>query len=264
MGVVSGSTKAPSRRSGRAPQILAPVGLDDKPALLPEPEANRLTALLDRLAGEVVLRHAIGRRVLDLGRGAPRITEWVGGRVDRLTVLDAVDLGRRETVHIPLPDQSFDMIYSLRTLPHLGHDASSSASALGSVLDEVGRLLIPGGVAVLELDNARSPLGLYHLVRQPGSLGDRGPLVVDSPRGLTRFDTLGRFLKHLPASLTPVELHGLRLAIASAHVLSIPVVGRILTRLEWYGRDQPLLRRFGAHLLLVLRRLTPPRIPSSA
>ena len=42
-------------------------------------------------------------------------------------------------------------------------------------------------------------------------------------------------------------------------LLAIPVLGRVLARLEWWGRDQPLLRRFAAHLLLILRRLTPPR-----
>ncbi len=240
------------------PQILAPVGVDDRPALLPR-ESDRLTSLVDRLTGDVVLRHATGRRVLDLGRGAPEVAEWVRPRVDRLTVVDAVDLGRGAAIRVPLPDASYDCVYSLRTLPHLGHDAESSQAALGSALEELARVLAPGGVAVLELNNARSPIGLYHGVRRLGRLG--GPLVIDSPRGLTRFDALGRVIARLPSSLTPVDLHGVQWMVASPHLLAVPVLGRVLARLEWWGRDQPLVRRFAAHLLLVLRRLTPPRAP---
>lgn len=242
------------------PQILAPVGVDDLPAVLPR-EGGRLTPLLDRLTGDVVLRHATGRRVLDLGRGAPTVAEWVRPRVDRLTVVDAVDLGRGAHLRLPLPDSSYDCVYSLRTLPHLGHDAESSQAALGSAFDELARVLVPGGIAVLELANARSPIGIVHgLRRLHRSLGP-GPLVIDSPRGLTRFDRLGRVISRLPPALTPVDLHGVRILVASPHLLAVPIVGRVLTRLEWWARDQPLLRRFAARLLLVLRRLTPPRDP---
>lgn len=260
MAVVSGSTNGPSRAPRALPQILAPVGVDDQPALLP-PESNRLTTLLDRLTGDVILRHATGRRVLDLGRGAPMVAEWVGPRVDRLTVVDAVDLGRGAQIRLPLPDGSIDCVYSLRTLPHLGHDAESSQAALRSTLDELARVLVPGGVAVLELANARSPVGVYHGLRRLHRSRGGAPLVVDSARGLTRLDGLGRVIARLPSTLTPVDLHGVRLWVASPHLLAVPLLGRVLTRLEWWARDQPLLRRLAAHLLLVLRRLTPPHAP---
>lgn len=256
MAIVSGSTNGPSRAPRRMPQILAPVGVDDQPAPLPA-GSDRLSTLVDRLAGEVVLRHATGRRVLDLGRGAPAVTEWVGPRVDRLTVVDAVDLGRGAEIRLPLPDGGYDCVYSLRTLPHLGHDTESSRAALVSALEELGRVLAPGGVAVLDLANARSPIGVYHGLRRLGA----GPLVIDSPRGLTRFDALGRVIARLPPTLTPVDLHGVQLMVAWPKLLAVPIVGRVLTRIEWWVRDQPLLRRFAAHLLLVLRRLTPPHDP---
>lgn len=280
MAIVSRSTngppRTPPRMPQRLPQILAPVGLgDDRPALLPRESDRRLGALLDRLEADVVLRHATGRRVLDLGRGAPEVADWVAERVDRLTVVDAVDLGRGATIRIPLPDGAFDCVYSLRTLPHLGHDRASSEAALGSALEELGRVLAPGGVAVLELANARSPIGLFQGLRQLGSrrparagrtagLGlDGGPLVVDSPRGLTRLDVLSRVVERLPATLVPIDLHGVRLVVASPHLLAIPLLGRVLARLEWLLRDQPLIRRLGAHLLLVLRR-RPGEAPTEA
>lgn len=264
MPVVSRSTNGPPRAPMRMPQILAPVGLgDDQPALLPR-ESDRLTALCDRLAAEVVLRHAVGRRVLDLGRGAPMVTDWAAERVARLTVVDAVDLGRSATVRIPLPDAAFDCVYSLRTLPHLGHDAASSEAALGTALAEIGRVLAPGGVAVLGLDNARSPIGLFHGLRRLARSRERGTLVIDSPRGLTRLDVLSRVVERLPATLTPVDLHGVRIVVASPHLLAIPLLGRVLVRLEWWLRDQPLIRRLAAHLVLVLRRAPVAAAPDPA
>jgi SAM-dependent methyltransferase len=258
MAVVSRSTNGPPRAPPRAPlrvpQILAPVGLDDRPALLPRESDRRLTALVQRLAADVVLRHATGRRVLDLGRGAPEVAEWVGDRAERLTVIDAVDLGRGSEIRLPLPDATFDCVYSLRTLPHLGHDRASSEAALGSALAELARVLAPGGTAVLELDNARSPIGLFHGLRQLGHGLDGGPLVIDSPRGLTRLDVLSRVVERLPPTLAPIDLHGVRVVVASAHLLSVPLLGRMLARLEWFLRDQPLIRRLAAHQLLVLRR----------
>lgn len=275
MAIVSRSTNGPPRAPLRMPQILAPVGLgDDQPALLPREPDRRLTALLDRLAADVVLRHATGRRVLDLGRGAPEVTDWVADRVDRLTVVDAVDLGRGRAVRLPLPDAAFDCVYSLRTLPHLGHDGPSSEAALVSTLEEVGRVLAPGGVAVLELENARSPIGLFYELRQlgshlrpgreRGSKGrglEHGPLVIDSPRGVTRLDVLSRVVEHLPPTLVPIDLHGVRIVTASPHLLAVPLLGRVLARLEWLLRDQPLIRRLAANLLLVLRR--PPSLAAA-
>lgn len=275
MAIVSRSTNGPHRAPLRMPQILAPVGLgDDQPALLPREPDRRLTALLDRLAADVVLRHATGRRVLDLGRGAPAVADWVADRVDRLTVVDAVDLGRGRAVRLPLPDAAFDCVYSLRTLPHLGHDGASSEAALVSTLEEVGRVLAPGGVAVLELENARSPIGLFYELRElgshlrpgreRGSKGrglEHGPLVIDSPRGVTRLDVLSRVVEHLPPTLVPIDLHGVRIVTASPHLLAVPLLGRVLARLEWLLRDQPLIRRLAANLLLVLRR--PPSLAAA-
>lgn len=275
MAIVSRSTNGPPRAPLRMPQILAPVGLgDDQPALLPREPDRRLTALLDRLAADVVLRHATGRRVLDLGRGAPEVTDWVADRVDRLTVVDAVDLGRGATVRLPLPDAAFDCVYSLRTLPHLGHDGTSSEAALVSTLEEIGRVLAPGGVAVLELENARSPIGLFYELRElgshlrpgreRGSKGrglEHGPLVIDSPRGVTRLDVLSRVVEHLPPTLVPIDLHGVRIVTASPHLLAVPLLGRVLARLEWLLRDQPLIRRLAANLVLVLRR--PPSLAAA-
>lgn len=231
---------------GVAHTALGPAVIDDADAQLDE--------LVDAMACEVVLRHANGRRVLDLGHGAPRVTEQVAARAASHVVVDAVDLGRGASVTLPLHDAAFDLVYCLRTLPHLGHDAESSEQAARSLLLEVARLLAPGGVALMWIDNPLSLWGALHGLRRPARALERGPLVIDSARGLTRFDTLPRLLRMLPPVLSMTHLHGLRVVTLLPHVLAIPLVGRILTRIEWWARDRAIVRRLGAHLLVELRR----------
>ena len=275
MGAVSGSTKprggvvpevdggtggpgsgAGVRKDGPgpAPMILAPVGVPAR-SVDSSRRAAALTKLCDRLAGEIVLRHAVGRTTLDLGHGAPRVTEWVRPRVATLTMVDAVDLGHGAQIRLPFRDGSFECVFSLRTLPHLGHDGPSSEAAARSMLAELGRVLVPGGTAICQIDNPRSLWGAYHGIRHPANVIEPGPLVVESDRGVTRFDTLPRLMEMLPPALAVGDLHGLRVFAAWPHVLAIPIVGRLIARLEWAARDRALLRGFGAHLLVVLRRV---------
>jgi SAM-dependent methyltransferase len=274
---VSGSTKPPAscssgaargsgtaRGSGDGPARAAPkvrtpalaLRTDIAPAVTAASD-ERLDELVDRMAAEVVLRHATGRRVLDLGRGAPRVSEQVATRAASHMVVDAVDLGRGAKVALPLPDASFDLVYCLRTLPHLGHDAESSEQAAASLLGEVARLLAPTGVALVWIDNPLSLWGALHGLRRPAKALERGPLVIDSARGLTRFDTLPRLLRMLPPSLSMTRLHGMRVVTLVPHVLAIPLVGRVLTGIEWWARDRALVRRLAAHLLVELRRTSP-------
>ena len=265
-GARPGLAEAPTRRA--PPKILAPVVAHEGVAhtelasSVLDAADEHVDELVDRMAAEVVLRHATGRRVLDLGRGAPRVTEHVATRAASQVVVDAVDLGRGGSIALPLADASFDLVYCLRTLPHLGHDAESSELAARSLLSEVARLLGPTGVALVWIDNPLSLWGALHGLRRPAKALERGPLVIDSARGLTRFDTLPRLLSMLPASLSMTRLHGLRVVTIVPHVLAIPLVGRLLTRIEWWARDRAIVRRLGAHLLVELRRTSRDPAPT--
>lgn len=252
---VSGSTNA---RPRRAPRVVSPALHGTDPALARGERADAWTTLLDRLVGEVIMRHATGVRVLDLGRGSPIVADWVGARAASLDIVDAQDLGRGDEVRIPWPDASLDLVYCIRTLAHLGHDPQTSERAARSALAEIGRVLVPGGTALVEFENALSLWGAVHGLRRPAKALERGPLVIDSPRGLTRFDTLPRALALLPDHLVMTGLHGLRIVTPLPRLLMIPVVGRVLSRLEWVLRDRPIVRRLGGHLLLVVRHQGKP------
>ncbi|MEM6994580.1 MAG: methyltransferase domain-containing protein [Myxococcota bacterium] len=222
-------------------------------------EHDACEQLHDRMLGELVLRHSAGVRVLDLGRGVPRLTSWVAERAATLEVVDALDLGRGDTIRLPWPDASFSMVYCVRTLPHLGRDAPTSERAAASALAEIGRVLTPGGTALVEIDNPLSLWGAAHGLRRPAKALEPGPMCIESARGVTRFDTLRVFVGRLPSVLRVTDVHGLRIVAPVPHLLAIPIVGRVLARLEWAFRDRAIVSRMGGHLLVVLRHSGPNR-----
>lgn len=226
--------------------------------------ANRLASLVDRLAAEVILRHAAGQRTLDVGLGAPDVARWVQDRAASFEGVPGLALqGQGPTPRLSQPDASVEVVYSMRTLAHLGTDEASSEAAARAVLREMARVLTPGGVALVQIDNPRSLRGLYHGVRNPMTVVGQGALTLDTltlqlDAGLTRFDTIRRFTHFLPLGLEIQDLHGLSVLTPVSHALAIPVVGAVLSRLEWWARDVALLRRFGAYMLVVLRRREDP------
>jgi SAM-dependent methyltransferase len=98
-----------------------------------------------------------------LGGGWPSL---VGLDLDLRTTVDArqrLPNLRRATVvadlrHLGLRDGVFDLVVSPSTLDHF-----ESRIELQQALEEIHRVLRPGGVAVVILDNPRNPL--YHLLR---------------------------------------------------------------------------------------------------
>lgn len=250
---VSGSTKAPF-------QALEIVESSGPSPVVEEPRHSAMQRIVERLVGEVVLRHIPGQCVLDLGLGAPEIAEWVEPRAATFTSIHALDLGRGDTIELPLSDHSIDVIYSLRTLPHLGRDQDTSIEAARSALREIGRILVVGGTALLLFDNPRSLWGLSQEIRHLRTVVEQQRLVIETGRGLTRFDTLSDILHMLPPDLAFVRVHGIRITTPWSRLWSIPVMGRWLETFEWWARDQPFFRRFGAHLLVEVRRVSAPTI----
>jgi len=259
-GTTDGATHSTAVRGRTVPAnivVQAPVGVGSGLEVASDRQVDAAEALHDRMLGEIVMRHATGRRVLDLGHGVARVTTWVSERAASLSVIDAVDLGRGDTIRLPMRDASFSLVYCVRTLPHLGHDGETSERAARSALAEIGRVLEPGGTALVEIENPLSLWGAVHGLRRPAKALEPGPMTIESARGLTRFDTLALFTGRLPPTLVVTDLHGLRTLAPAGHLLAVPIIGRIVERLEWALRDRPVLRRMGGHLLLVLRRVEP-------
>lgn len=216
---------------------------------------DRLSGLAQALVGDALLRHVSGRRVLDLGKGSPEIAHWVR---PLCASLDAVDLTLCTTeageIRLPQADNRYDVVYALRTVAHLGHDEPSSERGVRTLLSEAARVVAPGGVVLVDINNPRSLRGLFYGIRHPITVVATGRVVLaDEQHRVTRYDTLARLLRIAPPSLDIVAVYGVRVLVPLARALRIPVLGRLLAAGEWWARDS-FLRGFGAHLLVVMRK----------
>jgi SAM-dependent methyltransferase len=248
---------------------------------------TKWSRLIDSLVGDVLLRHVPGCRVLDLGHGSPEVSEWVSARVgSRLEIVDKARLEHApdriaersgllpasefldadgelvvpddddDALRLPeYRDASFDVVYCLRTFPHLGFDTESSEQLGRELLLEAARVTADGGTVFVQIANSRSIRGLIEGIRNPITVVSRRRMILGDRYGLTRWDTLPRFLKFLPPELEFVRTYGLGVAIPHEATLEIPLAGRVLKRLEWPLRDLAWARRLGAQLLIELRRL---------
>ena len=216
---------------------------------------DRLSGLAQALVGDALLQHVAGRRVLDLGQGSPEIARWVR---PISASLESVDLRLCTTdageIRLPQADARYDVVYSVRTLAHLGHDEASSDLGVRSLLAEAARVTVPGGVILVDINNPRSLRGLFYGIRRPITLVAGGKVVhADAKRRVTRYDTLARLLRVAPPALDTIAVYGIRVLVPISRALQIPLLGRVLAAGEWWARDS-FLRGFGAHLLVVLRK----------
>lgn len=266
---VSGSTKpAPPGRSApgaprAAPASAAPAGPSASeltwwgaPVPARPTPVDAASGLAQALMGDAVLRHVAGRRVLDVGHGAPEIARWVEPVAASLSIVPLSELDDSGELVIPAADASFDTVYSLRTLPYVGHDEESSLAGVRSLLREMVRVTAPGGLLLVEINNPSSVRGMYYGIRRPITVVSTGSVVLAEGARVTRYDTLGRLLTLAPRELELMAVYGIRVLVPISRVLNIPLLGRILAAGEWWARDS-FLRHFGAHLLAVLRKPDP-------
>jgi hypothetical protein len=196
--------------------------------------------------------------VLDLGYGSTEVTQWVRERTgEHLSIVEkgALEPHGGRVLLEEYEDEEFDVVYSLRTFPHLGTNTASSERLARAMLDEAARITCDGGTILVEVANARSLRGLAVGIRNPITVVSRRRMVLGDRYGLTRWDNLRRLVGFLPPSLELVDYHGLAVFTSFGTTLRLPVVGNLVRRLEWFARDRPLLSNFGARLLVELRRL---------
>ncbi len=217
---------------------------------------NVVGQLLLNLRGEALLRLAPGCRILDLGHGEPDIARWLDEVCESLDIIKRSQLFSDKNLVVDLPDRAYDLTYCIRTLPHLGTDQDSSDRAVRALLDEASRVTVPGGTVVLEVDNPHSLRGGALGIRQAFRGVTDGRIVIEHEgRSVDRYDALSHILDLLPPTLKLMSIQGLRVLLPTSHLATIPALGPALCKLEWWAGKHPLLRRFGAHLLLVLRRV---------
>jgi 2-polyprenyl-3-methyl-5-hydroxy-6-metoxy-1,4-benzoquinol methylase len=78
----------------------------------------------------------------------------------------AVDYAVADARELPFPDSSFDAVFSYSVLQHLAKEDVTHVAA------EIRRVLRPGGIAWIEMPNARGPLNLARQARRGFTAGD--------------------------------------------------------------------------------------------
>lgn len=208
-----------------------------------------------------------GQRVADVGTGKGRFAVSIANRGGEVVALDiasamlieaqqqanqvGVDVAylQGDAENLPYPDNHFDLVVCMETIMHVPHPQK--------LVDEIARVLKPGGRALLSMTNkyrinalARIPETLYRRLR--GS---------DTPRYMWSY-SVGAFKRFLHQSGLSIErLHGQGLFQANARLritrrFSVklfpkPFADWFFDRVEPGLREGPLLNVMGTVMAVV-------------
>jgi ubiquinone/menaquinone biosynthesis C-methylase UbiE len=210
--------------------------------------------LIDELELEMVRRYGAGRDVLEAGCGTGLLLRETAGFARSAVGLDlsrgmlAGARGRDLSVvqgsltAVPLPSASFDVVYSMKVLPHV--------PPIREAVAELARVVRPGGHLLLEFYN---PWSLRYLAKRLG-----GPAAISAGTTdrdvYTRYDTVGSASSYLSPDLELVAVRGVRVVTPASSVFRVPSLGRLFAHAERAACDLPLLRNLAGFLVLVARK----------
>ena len=209
--------------------------------------------LIDDLEFAVAEPFARRKRCLEVGCGTGLILERVHGIASEAVGIDlspgmlAKARERGLTVHeapatkLPFEDGSFDLVYSFKVLAHVPE--------IEVALREMARVCAPGGTILAEFYN---PHSLRYLAKTVGPAGKVSETRTEAAV-FTRFDSPARIAAMIPAGTELVGFRGVRVFTPLARAVTVPVLGRLLSKVEHLAVDSPLAR-FGGFLVAVLRR----------
>lgn len=214
---------------------------------------SEVACVADRIAGVEVLEVGCGTGLI-LQRMAPVARRVAGidlspGMLE-MAASRGFDVQVASASALPFADGTFDGVVCFKVLPHI--------EAVGSAIAEMVRVVRPGGWLALEFYNPRSFRGLIKRLKRPTPIGGD---VADTDV-YTRLDTLSQAVSYLPAGVRVVRTHGIRIAIVSARWMRIPVVGRLLGRLD-RALSHTWLKHLAGFIVIVAEKsqvLTPPAV----
>lgn len=210
-------------------------------------------ALVDRLESSLVLEHAGGKDVLEIGCGtglvlgkvAPHASSAVGVDLSPGMITRAKERGlevlRASATALPFADASFDVVYSFKVLAHVPE--------IDVALAEAARVTRPGGVMLLEFYNRQS---LRYVARWLAGARRIGAAHREDDVS-TRWDSPSEVRKMLPKGTELVEFRGVRVLTPAAFLHRVPVLAPVLASAEeWASRSA--IRSLGGFLVAIVRR----------
>ena len=172
------------------------------------------SALADLAVADLDRRHGVaGQRILDLGAGAGWYSDAfrrAGAEVVSIE-LDADELMARgratdgavraDATRIPAASDSFDGVFCSNLLEH--------ASDTAGVIDEMARVMRPGGWGYLSWTNWYSPWGGHEMTPYHFLGPERGPKLYEQRNGPPRKNRYGEglFAVHIGPTLKLVRAH---------------------------------------------------------
>jgi ubiquinone/menaquinone biosynthesis C-methylase UbiE len=211
-------------------------------------------ALVDRLETDLVLRYGRDARVLEAGCGTGMILKAVRPHAREAVGLDlspgmlrqaharGLPVVHASITRIPFPDGYFDVAYSFKVLAHV--------EAIDLAMAELARVVRPGGHVLAEFYNPWSLRYLVKRLKPPTAISEN----THDEAVYTRYDTLDQIRSYLPASLSVVDLRGVRVVTPFSQVHKVPILRDAFARLEWQAADAPVLRRLGGFLIVVAQK----------
>ena len=210
--------------------------------------------LIDELELGLIRRYGSGRDVFEAGCGTGLLLREAASVARRAVGLD-LSRGMLRPAHgrglqvvqgsltaVPLPDASFDLVYSMKVLAHV--------PPIREAVAELTRLVRPGGHLLLEFYN---PYSFRYLAKR---LGGPGKIAAGTHENhvFTRYDTVARARSYLPADVEFVGVRGVRVVTPVSSVFKVPGLGQLFTQAEHLCCDLPGLRNLGGFLILIARK----------
>jgi ubiquinone/menaquinone biosynthesis C-methylase UbiE len=201
--------------------------------------------LINELEVEVLRPYAIGRDVLELGCGTGLILEHTAKLAKSAVAIDLslgmagvsrekdLTVANASATNLPFSDDSFDLVYSCKVLPHVPD--------IVRALQEVDRVLRPGGTAILEFYNPLSFKALTYRLRT--IMRRREPVWV-------RHDDAADVATYLPENWSIDAVRGIRIVAPVKQLYELPLIGTLLGTIERRLCDTRIGARFGGYLLV--------------
>lgn len=196
--------------------------------------------LVDDLEIEFLQRFATDRDVLEVGCGTGLLLERMARFARSAKGIDlsdgmlekararGLDVTLGSATELPFPNASFDVACSFKVLPHV--------QDIKRALDEMTRVVRPGGIVMIELYNPLSLRGFVKNFLPAGSISAR----TKESAVYTRFDNPFHVTNLVPRTLHLRASRGVRIVTPAAIVMRVPVLGRVLDRAERVLCDSPL------------------------
>ncbi len=210
---------------------------------------------IDGITRDFLLQHVPSHgKVLDLGCGTGRNMQWlktsacsvVGMDLSHAMLSYAASKGNQvimgNAINLPFKDQTFDLVYSFKVLPHVVE--------IGRAIAEITRVLKPKGIALLEFYNPWSLRGFIKQGLRPKLQTSRGVTELEI---YTRFDSYFSIRKLLQPSYTLLGTCGTVTFFPIAMVYEWQTIRPLITWVEKAASTAPL-RFFSGFLMTAWKR----------